>query len=280
MLWRVTGPALAEHDVELYLFGSIHVGKPDFYPLPDRIENVFDGADHLVFEVDPTTVSDPAVIMSMQSRGMLPQGKTLDDVISPEVIGEFERLMAKLGLPAENFMGMQPWFVTLMLTGLQMNALGYLPEYGLESYFLSQKPAQADILELESIQQQIGFLQALNAESYLSYTIKSFDAGRKEIEDLISAWECADKGPLEQMLIDDFTDENMSPGEKADMDALMDALYTRRNVDMADKIADFAEGDAGRYFVVVGSAHLLGDGSVVEHLREAGFTVTPVVLNR
>lgn len=279
MLWRVTGPALDAKGIELYLFGSIHVGKPDFYPLPPTVERVFRNADHLVFEVDPTTVADPAVIMSMQSRGMLPQGKTLNDVVSPEVVGEFERLMGSLGLPAENFMGMQPWFVTLMLSGLQMNALGYLPEYGLESYFLSRKPAGADILELESIQQQIGFLQALNAESYLAYTIKSFETGKEEIEKLIAAWKCADKGPLEDMLFDDFVSDELGPAEQADMDALMDALYTRRNVGMADKIADFVDGQAGRYFVVVGSAHLLGEGSVVAHLRDAGFTVAPVPLD-
>ncbi len=58
----------------------------------------------------------------------------------------------------------------------------------------------------------------------------------------------------------------------------MDALYTRRNIDMANTIEAFADGDSGRYFVVVGSAHLLGDDSVISHLRAAGFEVSPVQL--
>ena len=279
MLWRVESPALSASGSELYLFGSIHVGKPDFYPLAEEIEGIFSDADHVVFEVDPTTATDPSVILSMQTRGMLPQGQTLADVVSPDVIADFRRVMGNMGLPAENFMGMQPWFLTLMLTGLQMNALGYLPQYGLESYFLSRKPSGADILELESIQEQIGFLQQLNAESYLAYTLKSFETGPGEIERLVNAWKCADKEPLTEMLFADFEDETLSADDRADMEALMEALYTRRNIDMAQTIGNLAEGEPGRYFVVVGSAHLLGDDSVISHLREAGFVVSPVSLS-
>jgi hypothetical protein len=278
MLWRAESPALSAKGSELYLFGSIHVGKPDFYPLPEAIESIFREADFLVFEVDPTTATDPAVIVSMQTRGMLPQGQTLADVVSPEIIGEFRRVMGDMGLPAENFMGMQPWFLTLMLTGLQMNALGYLPQYGLESYFLSRKPAATDILELESIQEQIGFLQQLNAESFLSYTLKSFATSDNEIESLINAWKCAEKEPLTDMLFAEFEDENLPAADRADMEALMDALYTRRNIDMAATIETFADGEPGTYFVVVGSAHLLGEDSVINHLREAGYQISPVTL--
>lgn len=278
MLWRVESPALAEQGSELYLFGSIHVGKPDFYPLPGDIESIYNDADYVVFEVDPNTATDPAVIISMQTRGMLPPGQSLSDVVSPDIIADFRRVMGNMGLPADNFMSMQPWFLTLMLTGLQMNALGYLPQYGLESYFLSRKPPGAEILELESIQEQIGFLQQLNAESYLAYTLKSFETGTGEIENLINAWKCADKEPLTEMLFADFEDTSMSAAERADMEALMEALYTRRNIDMAETIAGYAAADPGRYFVVVGSAHLLGDDSVISHLREAGFVVSPVQL--
>ncbi len=279
MLWRVESPVLQGNGSQIYLFGSIHVGKPEFYPLAEEIENTYQLADYLVFEVDPNSVSDPAVLMSMQTRGMLPSGQTMADVVSSEVLEEFRRVMGNMGLPADNFMTMQPWFLTLMLSSLQMNSLGYLPEYGLESYFLAQKPAQAEILELESIQQQIGFLEALNAETYLAYTINTFESGNEEIEKLVGAWLCADKAPLTEMLFAEFENTELSAAEQAEMEALMGSLYTRRNIDMADKIADYASAQQGTYFVVIGSAHLLGEGSVVELLREKRFQVTPVSLS-
>ena len=279
MLWRVESPVLQGNGSQIYLFGSIHVGKPEFYPLAEEIENTYQLADYLVFEVDPNSVSNPAVLMSMQTRGMLPSGQTLADVVSSEVLEEFRRVMGDMGLPADNFMTMQPWFLALMLSSLQMNSLGYLPEYGLESYFLAQKPARTEILELESIQQQIGFLEALNAETYLAYTINTFESGNEEIEKLVDAWLCADKAPLTEMLFAEFENTELSAAEQAEMEALMGSLYTRRNIDMADKIADYASAKQGIYFVVIGSAHLLGEGSVVELLREKRFQVTPVSLS-
>ena len=280
MLWQVESPALSGKGSELYLFGSIHVGKQSFYPLPDRIEETFDDTDFLVFEVDPNSTSDPAVLMEMQSRGLLPQGQTLDDILSPEVLDDLHRVTGSIGLPAESLMGMQPWLLTIMLTQVQMNMLGYGQEFGLESYFLSQKPPSAQILELESIQQQIGFLENLNAETFLAYTLNTFESGNEEIEALIEAWQCADKGPLTNMLFAEFDSMELNPGEQADMDALMDALYTRRNIDMANTIDTYSTASAGNYFVVVGSAHLLGEDSVVSLLREKGYTVTPVSVNR
>ena len=279
MLWRVESPLLQDNGSQIYLFGSIHVGKAEFYPLAEEIENTYRSADYLVFEVDPNSVSDPSVLMSMQTRGMLPPGQTLADVVSTEVLDEFRRVMGNMGLPTDNFMTMQPWFLTLMLSSLQMNSLGYLPEYGLESYFLAQKPAQTEILELESIEQQIGFLEALNAETYLAYTINSFESGNQEIEKLVDAWLCADKAPLTEMLFAEFESAELTTAEQADMEALMGSLYTRRNIDMADKIADYAYAQQGIYFVVIGSAHLLGEDSVVELLREKSFQVTPVSLS-
>jgi uncharacterized protein len=209
---------------------------------------------------------------------MLPQGETLANIISPEVMTEFRQVMANLGLPADNFMGMQPWFLTLMLSSLQMNALGYIPEYGLESYFLAQKPEDMEILELETIQQQIGFLENLNAETFLAYTLKSMETGNEEIERLIGAWKCADKLPLTEMLFSEFDFEDISAVEKADLEGLMETIYTQRNIDMAETIAAYTDAEPGNYFVVIGSAHLLGEESVVALLRDEGFTVSPVIL--
>lgn len=279
MLWRVESPAFTSSGSELYLYGSIHVGKEEFYPLPDEIEEIFKASDYLVFEVDPNSAADPAVLIEMQTRGMLPPGQTLGNVLSEQVMTDLSRVVGSIGIPVESLMSMQPWLLTIMLTQLQMSALGYGAEYGLESYFLSQKPMTTEILELESIQQQIGFLENLNAESFLSYTLKSFESGSEEVEELIAAWQCADKEPLTEMLFSEFEAADISAQERAELDALMESMYTQRNIDMAEKIAGYAQSSPGAYFVVVGSAHLLGEDSVVALLRDEGFVVTPVRVN-
>ena len=48
VLYKVTD---GDGDV-VWLFGSIHVGTEDFYPLPDYVEEAFEGSDRLAVEVD------------------------------------------------------------------------------------------------------------------------------------------------------------------------------------------------------------------------------------
>ena len=44
--------ATSENGGEVWLFGSIHVGNDDMYPLPDYVNNAYNEADSLAVEVD------------------------------------------------------------------------------------------------------------------------------------------------------------------------------------------------------------------------------------
>jgi uncharacterized protein YbaP (TraB family) len=55
-LWKVTGPKGGG----VYLLGTIHVGKADFYPLPSIIEESFKKADTLIEEVDISAPGETA----------------------------------------------------------------------------------------------------------------------------------------------------------------------------------------------------------------------------
>jgi uncharacterized protein YbaP (TraB family) len=280
MLWEVTGPGLGAGKATLHLFGSIHLGKPEFYPLHPTIEAAFRAADTLVFEIDPQSAADPQVAMRMQLRGMLPAGQTLDDVVSPEALESLQGVLARYGIPLGNFMTMKPWLLTLMLANVQASSLGYSAQHGLESYFIAQKAPDTEIAQLETIDQQVDMLDGLDPELLLGYSLQDFDDGAAEMEALISAWRCADKPALSEQLFSELLaiEEAADPTERAGMEDLYKRLYSDRNKVMADGIDAFIKTGAGNWFVVVGSAHLLGEGSVVELLQNRGYTVTPVRL--
>ena len=280
LLWEVTGPGLGAEKVTLHLFGSIHLGKPDFYPLHPTIEAAFRAADTLVFEIDPMAAADPQVALRMQLRGMLPAGQTLDDVVSPEALDSLQGVLARYGIPLGNLMTMKPWLLTLMLANVQASSLGYSAQHGLESYFIAQKAPATEIAELETIDQQVDMLDGLDPELLLGYSLQDFDDGAAEMEALISAWRCADKPALSEQLFSELLaiERATSATERAGMEELYKRLYTDRNKVMADGIDRFIKTGSGTWFVVVGSAHLLGEGSVVELLEGRGYTVTPVRL--
>jgi uncharacterized protein YbaP (TraB family) len=282
MLWEVSGPGLGADAVTMHLFGSIHLGKPDFYPLHPTIESTFRAADTLVFEIDPLAAADPQAALRMQLRGMLPAGQTLADVVSPEALANLEEVLGGFGIPLANFRTMKPWMLTLMLANVQASALGYSAQHGLESYFIAQKGPGTDIEELESLDQQVDMLEGLDPELLLGYSLQDFDNGADEMETLIAAWRCADKPALEEQLFSEMQKIEEAPegDANANMADLYRKLYTDRNRVMADGIVRFIESGSGTWFVVVGSAHLLGAGSVVELLEQRGYTVKPVRLEQ
>ncbi len=275
MLWEVRGGELDGKGMTLHLFGSIHVGKRDFYPLHPLIEERFRSADTLVFEVDPQGAADPQVALRMQMRGMLPSGQTLPDVISPEAYANLQMTLDGLDIPIANFMNLKPWMLTLLLANFQANALGYNAQYGLESYFIAEKSPESRVLELESIDQQVDMLDSLDPELLLGYSLSEFDTSSTEMEQMIGAWRCGDKAALSTTLFDGLAS---ATADEAAADVLYDKLYTQRNLHMADGVESFIDTGAGSWFVVVGSAHLLGEGSVVELLQHRGYEVTPVTL--
>jgi uncharacterized protein YbaP (TraB family) len=276
MLWKVEAPALAEQGIALHLFGSIHVGKPDFYPLAQSVETLFRSADHLVFEVDPSTAADPQVAFRMQMQGMLPAGQTLDNVVTPRTLTDLRIVLDRLGIPMANLMSMKPWMITLLLTNLQVGALGYDASWGLESYFMRNMTAGTEILELESLQAQINLLDALDPDAFLGYSLREFDSNESLMTELVEAWKCGDHDRLQEVLGSAETAEDFSPSEEALAERLHDQLFTRRNTLMTERIIDMTGMGEGAYFIVVGAGHLLGADSIIARLAEAGYTVSPV----
>ncbi|MDH5465496.1 MAG: TraB/GumN family protein, partial [Thiovulaceae bacterium] len=78
MLWEVDGL----HGGKVYLFGSIHVGKADLYPLDKNITETFKASNYLVLETKSNEESKIAMNTAMFKTGRFTDTKRLKDVIS------------------------------------------------------------------------------------------------------------------------------------------------------------------------------------------------------
>jgi uncharacterized protein YbaP (TraB family) len=277
MLWQVTGTELDKRGITLNLLGSIHVGRTDFYPLAPEIENRFKSADALVFEVDPRILSSPQSAQMIQQRGMLPAGQALDEVVSAETMEALDDILRKLELPVQAVSGLRPWLVSLMLASVQVQALGYNAQFGIENYLMREMRVGTGILELETLDSQVAMLEALDQETFLRYSLLDFETTGALMMQLVDAWRCGDHAALSEVLFSaNAALEDLEPQERARFDAVTASIFDQRNATMASGIERFIHNGEGSYFIVVGAGHLIGDNSVVELLRESGYTVTPV----
>jgi uncharacterized protein YbaP (TraB family) len=278
MLWEVRGEGLSERGITLHLFGSMHVGKPEFYPLPAPVEASLRGAEHVVFEVDPRSAAEPQAVAEMQRAGRLPPGRHLHQLLSPGTLVLLQTVLQQQGLAVAQMRRLKPWMIALLLGDLQSRALGFEAAYGLETYLMAQRDPHSEVLQLESLRQQVAMLEQLDPEVFLGYSLHEFKESAAEIEALAQAWQCGDHAALEALLFSNERAPNLSEMQRADLRELHQKLFTERNLVMADGIEKLIATGQDDYFVAVGAGHLVGTDSIVELLRRRGYRVEPVRL--
>lgn len=277
LLWQVEVPDGVETRATINLFGSIHVGKPEFYPLPAVVERQYQQAQTVVFEINPLAAQSPESSQTIQQRGRLRSDRTLEQIIDQRTLRSLEKVLKQFGLNLGHVNRMKPWLVSMLLSSMQVQALGYDPANGVENYLIRQKPQAAQIDELESLETQLALMESFDQVSLLRYTLRDFANTKDQMNDLAKSWRCGDSQKLAEILFEARTDEDATESrEKTAYEKLMLRLFDERNLRMADKIEGFIKHGAGSYFVVAGTGHLLGKGSVVELLQKRGYRVTRV----
>jgi len=260
-LWRVNS-----EENSVYLLGSLHLLKRENYPLNAQIEKAFNDSEILVLEVDMKSMTDPSTQQMILSRGMLPQGDSLDQQISLETYELAKEKTQTLGLDISAFKQFKPWFFAMTLTVVKLQALGFNPQDGLDTYLFSRaKEAGKQILGLETFKQQLGMLDTLstvNQDKLLGQTFKELDILENEMDIIIKAWSSGDIKVLESTMLKSFEEYPV----------LFQKLIIERNKTWIKKIESFLKNKKN-YMVVVGAAHLAGKQGIVELLKKKGYAV-------
>jgi hypothetical protein len=263
--WSLKAPGKAS---ESFLLGSIHVAKPDIYPLAATVEDAFSASDVVAVEADPEGVKSPKVIGMMLGRAMNITGKGLKDVLSEDA---YQRLVAyadEAKLKIETLDKFDPWYVAQMITTLEMQKLGFDAANGIEIHFLHKARETKTIVELEGVEYQINFLDAFTPEEQslmLEYTLLDLENIGDLVDEMMAAWKAGDPLKLKELLY----------GYLHDVDGLEKAykrLFSDRNRKMADKIEAYLHTGKS-HFIIVGAGHVVGNDGLIELLRAKDVSV-------
>lgn len=261
-LWKVTSAG----GTQAYLLGSVHVLTPAFYPLDPAIDRAFEASGVLVEEVDLDEMANPATMMSLVARAMLPDGQTLDQVVARETYAAIRERAGSHGVPMALLQRMKLWMAAVTLTTAALTRSGFDASLGIDRHFFDRaKAAGMPRRALETVAYQFDRLDGLGAsmqEASLKAMLADIDTQAGNVETLASAWKRGDTATLERLLHESFEDEP----------ELAERLLLERNRNWVPHVERCLAEDA-RCFVVVGAAHLVGPGSLVELLRARGLTV-------
>jgi len=261
-LWKVQSKSAT-----VYVLGSLHALKREMYPLPGQIEEAFSKSDVLVVEANINEMPLEG-IMGMLEAALYTGNEGLESHLSKETYELAKARLNRFGMPIEFFHKSKPWFLALMITALEMQRLGFDPEYGIDSYFLKKAVGVKRIMELESVTYQMNLLSTLSEgdqESFLLYTLRDLNILARKMDTLTNAWSTGDTEALESIVSEGVQDDpRMTP--------LYEKLIYERNNIMASRIEGFLKA-GGRYFVVVGAGHLVGKKGIIELLKKKGYSV-------
>lgn len=254
----------------VYLLGTIHVGKSDFYPLPDAIESAFQNSDVLALEVDP---GDQQAALTAVMSAMYAPPDNIENHLAPSVLSRVVHVSAAYGIPFEQLRQMKPYLLMFTLTTLEYARLGYVAQQGLEAHFAQRaRTGGKRITSLESMSQQMQMLDRLSPElqtAMLQISVDEIANGEVAalVAKMVDAWR---SGNIEVL------DAVLRVEERKLDDALASEFHerflTERNLNMTQQIEAMLRSDE-REFVAIGALHMVGDDGIVKILRDRGYQV-------
>jgi uncharacterized protein YbaP (TraB family) len=252
---------------QVWLVGSLHLLTPDFYPLPDSIEQAFAKSSVLMEEIDMNDAADPQFAAVVLSKAMNPSGVTLASQLSKETIASVTAWLAKLGIGFESLQAMKPWMVSITIQTIGLKQLGFDENLGIDKHFMDAATrAKKPLVPLETALEQINFLDGLSPKTQdqmLRQSVESNDTEQAEIKTIAAAWRAGDVPTMERVALSDMKD---AP-------EVYETLLAGRNRRWVPKIEACAQANSS-CFVVVGAAHLVGPDGLLALLKKQGYTVT------
>lgn len=264
LLWKISGKGLAKPS---YLYGTIHMLCADDALLSDSLKKVIQKVDEVYFEVDLDNLFEMlSVLTKMKMQG----DSTLQDLLSQtdyQKVKEYFESKSSI-LPFSTLETFKP---IVALSTLQEGSMGCETTAMMEQVIMKEaKESDKKIKGLETMAYQAGVLDSIpykvQAEQLVSYidNINKNKDEDKELNEMMDAYKSQDLKRLEALMM------------KTDMGIgnFTEVLLFKRNRNWIVKLKEILPDKA--LLVAVGAGHLPGEQGVINLLRKAGYSVTPV----
>lgn len=266
-LWEVTGLTN-----RAYLFGTLHAGKADWYPLPRAVEEAFAASPVVVVEAD---ITDHEAMKRSAAASTYTPPDSLQLHVPPDEYKRFRSLLARYSLPEDAVARMKPFMAASLLVFSEWARRGYLAQEGVDGYLIRKAKGEVKrVVEIEGIDSQIRLLDSLSEQQnkdMFEGTLSALESGltEQQIQGMVNAWQVGDP----QLMLEVARRYNERVRGAAEIE---DRFIWSRHPDMLKKIEGYLNDSRDRHFIAVGALHLAGQRGLVEQLRSRGYIVRQV----
>ncbi|WP_296172534.1 TraB/GumN family protein [uncultured Brevundimonas sp.] len=263
-----SGPGLwvvRDADSTIYLFGTVHVLKPETPWGTARVDQAFASADEYWFEI--ADLADQTGVMPViQAKGVSPD-RPLSSLLTAEEMTELDAAARTVGATAAQLDPLRPWLASLQLALASIQKAGYVAANGGDQILHARAAATGKPIKgFETAPQQIGFIADMSEDAQLAMLrsgLKEFDTAEVVLGQMVTAWSTGDVEGLDALIGQEM---------KAESPEMYAVMLTQRNTNWADQIQTLLAG-SGTAFISVGAGHLAGSDSLQAQLEQRGVSV-------
>lgn len=258
LLWSVSGKGLTSPS---FVYGTIHMICKEDFLFSTTLKEKITASKSIYLELD---MDDPSMMLKMATLAIM-KDKTLKDLMSEadyNIVSGYVK--DSLGMQMMLFNRMKP--ITLMSL-IYTKALPCSSTESYEGKFVELAKAQKkEVKGLETIEDQMGVFDkipdSVEAQMILEM-IRTMPEQRKQMAQMVESYK---KENIQQLAA------QMS--ESPEWKGYEDILLANRNRNWIAIMENAMK--QGTQIFAVGAGHLPGKDGVINLLREAGYTVTPV----
>lgn len=265
-LWAASVWKVSKEDQHFYLAGTVHLLSKSDYPLPAAYETAFNASSHLLFETDLNVLTSPSGLTKMMQQNTYSDGKTLEQVLSPEVFQQLKTHATERNMPIAAISRFKPGFAAMMLASVEMKRLG-AAETGVDMHYMQLGQQQnKGITGLETIDEHLAVLDGMNQldpDLTISSTLDDMHKVAGQLAEMKQAWRSGDTAKLEHLFISDIKQ----------IPALYEILLVKRNHAWMHQLKTL-RSEQQTTMVLVGALHLAGDDGLLKLLQQQGYSLS------
>lgn len=259
LLWKIEG----KNSKPSYLFGTMHMINKEFYHFSNNLTQRIAASEAIIMEMGGM----PNPLTTFQAMS-LDSGKVHDYFTKDQLIELLAFMDTVMGISPQEFDqtygAMKPFFILQTLSQNYFDASA-------KSYDLTIMSLAAEknipLIGLETIEEQLGFFDKIPMASMAEMILETIRNQEEEKENTLKLMEFYSKEKVDKLI-------PLLEKQSVEIMNFEDVFLYNRNKAWVPKIENEIKNKA--CFVAVGAAHLFGKKGLIELLKEAGYTVTPI----
>lgn len=276
LLYKISGKGLQKPS---YIIGTYHLAPVSFVDSIPGLRSALAESEQVYGEIETADMTSPENIAKMQQAMMLPEGKTLTELLTPEQMQKLNATMRELlgvdmsnPMVAQQMNKMLPQALVTQLTVIMYlkKHSGFNPTQSFDDYFQEQAVAQGkpvggfETMDFQ-LQALFGSISIERQIELLMCFLNNREWEESQVDNIVEAFFAQDLNRIETAM-DEKQDNSCDATDEEN-----ELLIYGRNATWLEKMPEIMQQKST--FFAVGAAHLVGERGVLAGLRNAGYLV-------